>query len=286
MASGYFEYLRDLLIERSGLVLTPDKSYLIETRLMPVALSMGYQNIEEMVQVLKSSRNETLVTAICEAMNTHESLFFRDQVPFDLFKTLILPQLLKRRADKRHFRIWCAACSTGQEPYSLAMVLKAATAKLKGWKTEIIATDISHSVLARARKGLFSQFEIQRGLPVQMLVKHFSHIGEHWQLNQDIRDMVDFRHYNLLTEPKLLGMFDMILCRNVLIYFNVETKTQVLSSIGSVLRDDGVLFLGSAESTMGLTDKLWPVEAGCGVYRHSHITSCIADALETKHFGA
>lgn len=279
MASGYFEYLRDLLKERSGLVLTPDKTYLIETRLMPVVRSNGYQNIEDMVQALKKRHDETLVTKISEAMNTHESLFFRDQAPFELFRTVILPQLLQRRAAKKHFRIWCAACSSGQEPFSLAMVLEAEAAKLKGWRAEIVATDISNAVLKRAREGLFTQFEIQRGLPVTLLVKHFNQEGENWRLNKNIRDMVDFRPFNLLKDNNSLGSFDMILCRNVLIYFDIETKSQVLGSISRVLNKDGVLFLGSAESTMGLTEDLWPVEAGRGVYRHTKSSSCIADEL-------
>lgn len=281
MAPEYFDYLRELLIERSGLVVTPDKTYLIDTRLIPVARSLGYKTIEEMVDALKAKPDERVFVQVSEAMNTHESLFFRDKSPFDLFQKTILPQLLVRRRDKRHIRVWCAACSTGQEPYSLAMLLKAEAEKLKGWKVEIVATDISHSVLARAREGVFSQFEVQRGLPVTMLVNHFSQEGEYWRLNEDIRKMVDFRAFNLLESPMGLGQFDVVFCRNVLIYFNVETKTQVLGSIGRVLNEDGALFLGSAESTMGLTEDFWPVEAGRGVYKHTKSPSCIADAMST-----
>lgn len=159
------------------------------------------------------------------------------------------------------------------------MVLEAEAAKLKGWRAEIVATDISNAVLKRAREGLFTQFEIQRGLPVTLLVKHFNQEGENWRLNKNIRDMVDFRPFNLLKDNNSLGSFDMILCRNVLIYFDIETKSQVLGSISRVLNKDGVLFLGSAESTMGLTEDLWPVEAGRGVYRHTKSSSCIADEL-------
>ena len=277
MASITFTYIRDMLKERSGLVVTPDKTYLIDTRLMPVARRHGYKTIDEMVQALDVRHDEDLVVELCEAMNTHESLFFRDQTPFDLFQNTILPQLLNRRAAKRRIRVWCAACSTGQEPYSLAMVLCAEAAKLKGWQVEIVATDISHSVLERAREGVFSQFEIQRGLPVQLLVKHFSQEGEYWRLNQDIRDMVTFKPFNLLQDPSRLGSFDMVFCRNVLIYFDVATKSQVLHSISTVLAEDGVLFLGSAESTMGLTEDFWPVEAGRGVYKHTGSPPSIAE---------
>lgn len=277
MASGYFNYLRDLLKERTGLVVTPDKMYLVETRLMPVARRVGYMSIEDMLIALQKRHDEKLIVEVTEAMNTHESLFFRDQDPFDLFEKVILPKLLESRASQKRFRIWCAACSSGQEPYSLSMLLDQHAAKLTGWRTEIIATDISHSVLDRAREGLYSQFEVQRGLPVQLMIKYFSQEGEYWRLKPDIRKKVTFRHFNLLDDPKGLGKFDLIFCRNVLIYFDVDTKKKVLRSVRDVLRDDGVLFLGSAESTMGLSEDLWPVEAGRGVYKHTKSPTSIAD---------
>lgn len=277
MGPSYFDYLQGMLKERSGLVVTPEKVYLLETRLLPVAHRHGYKNIDELVDALKTRHDESIAVDITEAMNTHESLFFRDSSPFELFKKTILPQLLKRRADKKSFRIWCAACSSGQEPYSLAMTLDEEASKLQGWKTEIIATDISHSVLDRAAQGLYSQFEVQRGLPVQMLVKHFTREEEHWRLNTDIRDKVHFRHLNLLEDMRGLGKFDIVFCRNVLIYFDVETKGKVLGGVSTVLKPDGVLFLGSAESTIGITDKFWPVEAGRGVYKHVNGPACIAE---------
>ncbi len=277
MGPKYFDYLQSMLKERSGLVVTPDKVYLLETRLLPVAHRHGYKGIDELVDAIKLRHDESIAVDIAEAMNTHESLFFRDSSPFDLFKQAILPQLLKRRADKKSFRIWCAACSTGQEPYSLAMVLDEVSAKLQGWRTEIIATDISHSVLDRAAQGVYSQFEVQRGLPVQMLVKHFTQQDDHWQLNTNIRDRVNFRHFNLLGPMRGLGKVDIIFCRNVLIYFDVATKTKVLDQVSTVLNPDGVLFLGSAESTIGITDKFWPVEAGRGVYKHTDGPASIAE---------
>jgi len=277
MGPSYFDYLQGMLKERSGLVVTPEKVYLLETRLLPVAHRHGYKNIDELVDALKTRHDESISVDITEAMNTHESLFFRDNSPFDLFQKTILPQLLKRRADTKSFRIWCAACSSGQEPYSLAMTLEGEASKLQGWRTEIIATDISHSVLDRAAQGLYSQFEVQRGLPVQMLVKHFTREDEYWRLNTDIRDKVHFRHLNLLEDMRGLGTFDIVFCRNVLIYFDVETKGAVLDGVSTVLKPDGVLFLGSAESTIGITDKFWPVKAGRGVYKHIDGSASIAE---------
>lgn len=277
MGPSYFDYLQSMLKERSGLVVTPEKVYLLETRLLPVAHRHGYKNIDELVDALKTRHDESIAVDITEAMNTHESLFFRDNSPFVLFQKTILPQLLKRRVDTKSFRIWCAACSSGQEPYSLAMTLDEHASKLQGWRTEIIATDISHSVLDRAAQGLYSQFEVQRGLPVQMLVKHFTREDEHWRLNTDIRDKVHFRHLNLLEDMRGLGKFDIVFCRNVLIYFDVETKGTVLDGVSTVLKPDGVLFLGSAESTIGITDKFWPVEAGRGIYKHVNGPASIAE---------
>jgi len=279
--SGYFEYLCDLLKDRSGLIVTPDKNYLIETRLIPVARRRGYTTVKDMALALMADHDETLTVEIAEAMNTHESLFFRDRTPFDLFKSTILPELLMRRAPKRHIRVWCAACSSGQEPYSLAMLVNAAAAKLAGWTVEIVATDISHSVLARAEQGIFSQFEIQRGLPVDLLVKHFTQEGEGWRLHDNIRKMVSFRPFNLLQDYRGLGQFDLVFCRNVLIYFDLETKGRVLGAISKVLNKDGVLFLGSAESTVGLTEDFWPVQAGQGVYKHTDGPPCLVEPRST-----
>ena len=277
MSSGYFEFIRDFLKDHSGLVVTPDKMYLLETRLMPLARTHGYESIDEMVDVIRKNPRAPLATEISEAMNTHESLFFRDRDPFDLFKSTIVPELVKRRATQRKFRIWCAACSSGQEPYSLAMVLDEMASELRGWRPEIIATDISRSVLDRAQEGMFSQFEVQRGLPVQLLMKHFKQHGEYWQISPEIRSMITFRQQNLLKDLNVLGKFDMVMCRNVLIYFDIDTKIKVLENIGELLHSDGVLFLGSSESTMGLTEKLWPVQSGRGVYKHKDGPASLAE---------
>ncbi|MFC1673430.1 CheR family methyltransferase [Pseudomonadota bacterium] len=277
MGPDEFEFLRTFLKDHSGLVVTPDKMYLIETRLMPVARKHGYNNIAELVGAHRERGDQSIATDISEAMNTHESLFFRDNTPFELFETTLLPALLQRRQEKKKFRVWCAACSSGQEPYSLAMMFNENAAKLQGWRPEIIATDISHAVLDRAAEGVYSQFEVQRGLPVKYLVKYFKQDGEYWQLNTDVRDMVKFQHFNLMKDPRTLGSFDVVFCRNVLIYFDVETKSLVMDGIQRVLAKDGVLFLGSAESTIGITEAFWPVKAGRGVYKHTDGPACLME---------
>jgi chemotaxis protein methyltransferase CheR len=260
-----YEFLRKLLKERSGLDLSADKQYLVESRLIPLARKAGLPGLPELVQKLKGSA-EALTSEVVEAMTTNETFFFRDKVPFDHLKATILPELLQARAARRSLRIWCAASSTGQEPYSIAMCLKELGAALTGWRVEIIATDLSQGVLEKSRAGLFSQFEVQRGLPIQLLVKHFAQIGELWQLNADIRAMVQFRQLNLLQDFSHLGVFDVIFCRNVLIYFDQETKTNVFSRLARMVEPDGFLMLGAAETVVGLTDAFKPYPDRRGLY--------------------
>lgn len=277
MGPEQFQFVSTMLKDRTGLVVTREKVYLLEARLLPVAHHLGCKTVEALIDLYRLNRDEAVAVAICEAMNTHESLFFRDSAPFDLFKTHMVPQLLTRRAAKKTFRIWCAACSSGQEPYSLAMLLDDMSAKLQGWRVEIVATDISHTVLQRATQGVYSQFEVQRGLPVQLLVKHFVQEGDTWRLSPRIRERVRFQHLNLLGDFKGMGTFDVVFCRNVLIYFDVPTKAQVMEKIAGVMAEDGVLILGSAESTMGITEQFWPVQAGCGVYKHTKGPACLVE---------
>jgi chemotaxis protein methyltransferase CheR len=260
-----YEFLRKLLKERSGLDLSADKQYLVESRLIPLARKAGLPGLPELVQKLKGSA-EALTAEVVEAMTTNETFFFRDKVPFDHLKATILPELLQARAARRSLRVWCAASSTGQEPYSIAMCLKELGAALMGWRVEIIATDLSQGVLEKSRAGLFSQFEVQRGLPIQLLVKHFAQIGELWQLNADIRAMVQFRQLNLLQDFSHLGVFDIIFCRNVLIYFDQETKTKVFSRLARMIEPDGFLMLGAAETVVGLTDTFKPYPDRRGLY--------------------
>ena len=200
-------------------------------------------------------------------MTTNETFFFRDKVPFDHFRNSIMPEILQARAGRRSIRIWCAAGSTGQEPYSLAMCLKEMGAALAGWRIEILATDLSQEVIEKSKAGLYSQFEVQRGLPIQMLVKYFKQVGEFWQINADIRAMVQHRQLNLLHDFSQLGIFDVIFCRNVLIYFDQDTKIDIFRRLAKVTEPDGFLALGAAETVVGLTDVFKPYPERRGLYR-------------------
>src|SRR6185312_14496572 len=247
-----------------------DKQYLVESRLMPLARRAGLSGIAEIVQKMKSG-SEALIADVVEAMTTNETFFFRDKIPFESLRDTVLPMMLQARASRRVLRIWCAASSTGQEPYSIAMCLKEISSALAGWRVEILATDLSQSVLEKSKAGIFSQFEVQRGLPIQMLVKHFTQVGELWQLNADIRAMVQHRQLNLLQDFSHLGRFDVIFCRNVLIYFDQDTKTDVFDRLAKVLEPDGVLALGAAESVVGISDAFKPYPERRGLY-HPNVT--------------
>jgi chemotaxis protein methyltransferase CheR len=260
-----YDYLRKLLKERSGLVLSADKQYLVESRLLPVARKAGAAGLSQLVQRLNEPRAERLISEVVEAMTTNESFFFRDKIPFEHFRDVIMPALLTARAAQRRIRIWCAAASTGQEPYSLAMALKE-SGKVSGWRIDIVATDISTEVLEKAKTGIYSQFEVQRGLPIQLLVKYFTQIGETWQIAPDIRAMVQFRPLNLLNDFSHLGPFDVVFCRNVLIYFDQETKIGVLDRIAPITERDGYLVLGAAETVVGLSDSFRPLPDRRGLY--------------------
>ena len=270
MKPADFEYLRAMLHQRSGLVLTPEKTYLVESRLMPIARKHGLERLDDLVERLRALRAESLLREVTEAMTTNESSFFRDSKPFETFRKELLPSLLAMRAQRKHLRIWCAAASTGQEPYTLAMILKDEQAKLAGWRIEIVATDISTEVLEKAKAGIYSQFEVQRGLPVQYLVKHFAQVGEMWQIAAPIRAMVSYREFNLLNDASLLGRFDAVFCRNVLIYFDPPTKAQVLQRIGKQLASDGFLVLGAAETVLGVTEAFKPLAGQRGFYGLAH----------------
>jgi chemotaxis protein methyltransferase CheR len=263
-----YEYLRKLLKDHSGLDLSADKRYLIESRLLPLARKCTLAGIGELVQKMKGG-SAALVAQVVEAMTTNETFFFRDKVPFDHFRDTIMPEILKARAARKNIRIWCAAGSTGQEPYSLAMCLKEMGAALAGWRVEIIATDLSQEVLEKSKAGIYSQFEVQRGLPIQLLVKHFKQNGEFWQISPEIRAMVQHRRLNLLHDFSGLGVFDVIFCRNVLIYFDQETKTNVFGRLAKAMEADGFLVLGAAETVVGLTDVFRPFPVKRGLYRPS-----------------
>jgi len=267
MKADDVSFLAGVLKQRSGLSLSADKAYLLESRLTPLARRQGLASLDELVVRLRNGRDEALVRRVTEAMTTNESSFFRDGRPFETFRRELLPGLLQARAAQRHIRIWCAAASTGQEPYSLAMLLKEEQAKLAGWRIEILGTDLASEVLGRARDGVYTQFEVQRGVPAPYLVKYFDQVpGGSWRLKDGIRSMVQFREFNLLGDLAPLGRFDVVLCRNVLIYFDQETKRRVLENMARLLPRDGLLLLGAAETVLGLTEKFAPLPAQRGVY--------------------
>jgi chemotaxis protein methyltransferase CheR len=244
-----YEYLRKFLKERSGLDLSADKQYLVESRLLPLARKASLSGIPDLVLKIRNGDGR-LATDVVEAMTTNETFFYRDKIPFDHLRETILPGLIQARAARKSLRIWSAASSTGQEPYSIAMCLKEMGAALAGWRTEIVATDLSQEVLEKSRAGVYSQFEVQRGLPIQHLMKYFTQVGELWQLNADIRAMVQFRQLNLLQDFSHLGTFDVIFCR-----------------MAKGLEADGTLLLGAAESVVGITDAFRPVTERRGLYQ-------------------
>ena len=261
-----YDYLCKLLKERSGLVLSSDKQYLLESRLLPIVRRLDVGNLSGLVAKLRTPGAEALIVQVVEAMTTNESFFYRDKIPFDNFNEAIMPALMAARGNLRRIRIWCAAASTGQEPYSLAMCLKQMGQKLDGWRIDIVATDLSREVLEKATAGAYSQFEVQRGLPVQMLVKHFTQNGDIWQISPEIRAMVQFRPFNLLQDFGQLGNFDVVFCRNVLIYFDQQTKIDILHRIAKLMPPDGYLVLGAAETVVGLTERFKALTDRRGLY--------------------
>jgi chemotaxis protein methyltransferase CheR len=246
-----FAYFTKYIYDQTGLVLGPDKMYLIESRLAPLARKWNVATIDLLVGQLRASRDPVLQRDVVDAMMTNESFFFRDGKPFDQFRQLILPALLQARAAKKSFRIWCAAASTGQEPYTLAMILKEEAAKLAGWRVDIVGTDISHEALERAKAGVYTQFEVQRGLPITLLVKYFKQQGDKWEIAPEIRSAV----------------FDVVFCRNVLIYFDQKTKGQILDRMAKLMPADGVLYLGGAETVLGVTERFQPMPGQRGIYQ-------------------
>jgi len=262
--SAAFTAIAEVLKARSGLVVGPDKMYLLETRLAPIIKRENLRDLSELSTKLRPG--SALERDVVEAMTTNESLFFRDTKPFESIRKTVLPRLHAARPAGAPLRIWSAAASTGQEAYSIAMVVADLAPAMPGRRVEIVGTDIAREPLERARAGLYSQFEIQRGLPMQMLVKHFVKEDGQWRIRQALRDAVSFREWNLLSDLKPLGSFDIVFCRNVLIYFDPPTKRRVLDAVAKQMPADGVLYLGGAETVLGLTEAFRPVPGENGTY--------------------
>ena len=281
-----FDYLRQMLRERSGLVLSAEKQYLAESRLLPVARKHRLATLADLVGALKTTSPGQLAIEVIEAMTTNETFFFRDKIPFEHFRDTIMPALIVTHSQRRRLRIWCTAAASGQEPYSLAMLLREMNQQLAGFRVEILATDLSNEMLEKAKAGIYSQFEVQRGLPIQQLVKYFSQVGEAWQIAPEIRAMVSFRQLNLLQDFGHLGSFDLIFCRNVLIYFDQPTKIGVLDRLARVIEPDGFLVLGAAETVVGLTGAFKPMPDRRGLYVPKAKTSAVRPAGNVIKFAA
>ena len=266
LSPGSFETLATLLKTRSGLVIGQDKLYLLETRLAGIVKREKLADMNGLVDRLRRPGNDTLARDVVEAMTTNESFFFRDDKPFQHFRNQALPRLIAARPAGSTIRIWSAASSSGQEAYSLAMIVSECAAQLAGRKIEIIGTDIARDQLIRAREALYSQFEVQRGLPVQMLMRYFKKEDANWRLADSIRAMAQFREFNLLSDLRPLGRFDVVFCRNVLIYFDQPTKARVLEAMATLMPPDGLLYLGGAETVLGITTRFAPMPNERGVY--------------------
>jgi len=259
MMAHEFKLLQRILKERSGIEIGEGKMDLVEAKLRPLLKELGFPSQAHLTLALMKRESDGLRSRVAQTIAVLESYFFRDKTPFQYFADVMLPRLMERRAAQRRIRIWCAASSTGQEPYSLAMLLSDAGHRLDGWNIEVVATDFSEDALRKARSGLYSQFEVQRGLAVSNLVKYFDKVGNGWQVKQALRDKIAFQEHNLLNDCQKLGRFDIIFCRNVLIYFDEQLKIAVLSRVAQQLAMDGYLVLGAAETTSGMSGDFMPV---------------------------
>ena len=249
-----FETLQGLVKEHAAIVLEPSKAYLVETRLAPLALREGIESIEVLVERLRNTHFGPLHAKVVDAMTTSETSFFRDFHPFEALRKTILPELIRRREGQRKLHIWCGASSSGQEPYTIAMLLNEDFPQLREWSVTLLATDISEEMLARARSGRFSPLEVNRGLPSPLLVRYFKRDGAEWQLEEDVRRLVQFRPLNLVKAWPPMPPLDLIFLRNVLIYFDLEARRKILGRIRQALEPDGYLFLGATETTLHADD--------------------------------
>jgi len=266
MSPEHYKFLVALLQRECGLVLDDQKTYLAESQLAPVARQYGHEDIDKLMSNVMTMRSRDVVRAIVEAMVTNETYFFRDKSPFEHFEKQALPAMIEARGATKQLNIWSAAASIGQEAYSLAMILKKNAAKMTGWRNRIIGTDVSEQALERAKAAEYSQFEVQRRLPVKMLVDNFEQKGERWKVKADIRGAVRFDKFNLLDDPAVLGKFDIVFCRNVLIYFDVALRRKILDGIARQMNPGAYLYLGGSESPIGVSTAFTADKTGRGVY--------------------
>lgn len=266
LSDGAFTYICQFIRERSAIVLDDTKHYLVESRLAPLVRTEGLGTLEALVDRLRREAFGPLHRQVVEAITTNETSFFRDRYPFDLLARRVVPKLIELRARERCLRIWCAACASGQELYTIAMLLHEQFPVLRGWSVEIFGTDLSTHMLARSSEGRYSQLEVNRGLPARLLVKYFEKAGTDWQVKKVLRDMIRVAQQNLAGEWPPMGAWDIVFLRNVLIYFSIDTKKEILGRVHQLLKTDGYLFLGLAETTLSLDERFRRVpemKAGC-----------------------
>ncbi|MDE2629368.1 MAG: protein-glutamate O-methyltransferase CheR [Alphaproteobacteria bacterium] len=265
MDQNDFAFFTELLRRRSGLLLTQQKTHLVESRLAPVMRRFGFKDSAALMRELRHG-HEALAAAVTEAMTTNDSAFFRDRRTFEEFRDIVLPELLINRAASKRLRIWCAACAAGQEPYSIAMMLDDGKLLAQGWTIDLLATDLNSQMIARAEEGVYSQFEVQRGLPIRRLVRNFTQEGSNWRISESLRRMVTFRTFNLLDSFGWLAEMDVVFCRNVLMYFDQKTRISVIDRVADIIAPDGALLVGPAESILGLTIAFAQTEHAPGLY--------------------
>lgn len=266
LSQEQFSALSNLLKDETAVVLDAGKEYLVESRLCSLMKEEGFPSLTELIHAVLQKSNPLLNKKVLLALTTNETSFFRDLAPFELLKTSVLPELIKNRAQTKTLTIWSAACSTGQEPYSLAMTLKDNFPELDSWKVKILASDLNPNVVARARQGIYSALEVNRGLPIQLLIKHFTQLGEDFHINEGIKGWMSFFEQNLIA-PWPVTQVDVLFMRNVLIYFDTETKRQLFEKVKTILAPDGYLFLGTAETPYRIVEGFEKVTGAANVYR-------------------
>ncbi len=262
LAQSDFTFISRLVRQQAAIVLEPGKEYLVESRLAALAQAECKGTISDLVSRLQGDRTGQLAIKVVDAMTTNETLFFRDGHPFDGLRNVVLPELLAKRSKERALTVWCGASSSGQEPYSLAMVLSEVLAQHPAFTVTLLASDVNECMLSRTREGRYSQLEVNRGLPIAMLLRHFDRDGAHWRVRPDLRAMVQTRQVNLAAPLPRLGSFDLVFLRNVLIYFDPDVKRAVLQEVKKLLKPDGYLFLGGAETTLTIDDSWERVTLG------------------------
>ena len=254
LSTADFEFISRLVKVEAAISLEKGKEYLVQSRLEPVAKTLGLADISALVQTLRVKKDLELTRKVVESLTTHETSFFRDIEPFEALRTSVLPELISSRRDSKELTIWCGAASSGQEPYTLCMLIREHFPELCGWRLKILASDVSRPILNRARSGVFSQLEVNRGLPVRFLVKYFEKNGQEWIIKPEVRGMIEYFEFNLLHSFARIPSVDLVMLRNVLIYFDMESKRQILAKIRSTMKPSGYLFLGTAETTMNVDE--------------------------------